>query len=251
MVLSTTHRRIRRVYLLCTAVLALCFSVVAKENDATPVNAIVVFDAPSGPAYVQVSGLMLNGKTELRVCDGVPKFDKRAYDLLPRIQLTGATSLERGKDGVLKLVVNGSNPICVVPSGLKFTGNVEFTPADAAEQAIMQGTLVSASVPQPGLPALKPGVQLVFVAASDIELAEYLRVQRTNTLNDWQNFLRQYSSSPHAANARNAIAGIIEHSAESTFSQYQKSAAARQPDLALLKQAREQAQEANRTVSGY
>src|SRR5215831_343897 len=84
-----------------------------------PATAIVLFDGPKGAAYIQVTGLTLNGKTELRICDDAPKIDKRAYDMLPRIQLAGATSLERGSDGVLTLIVN-AKPACVVPSNLKF-----------------------------------------------------------------------------------------------------------------------------------
>ena len=49
----------------------------AKE---TPVIAIALFDGPSGPAYVQITGLTLNGKSELRVCDGTPKLNKTVYD---------------------------------------------------------------------------------------------------------------------------------------------------------------------------
>src|SRR5215470_15170334 len=156
--------------------LLLCISAAAKD---TPVSAIVLFDGPNGPAYVQVSNLTLNNKTEVRVCEGVAKFDKRAYDALPRMQLAGATSLERTSAGALALTAD-SKATCVVPSNLRFDRNAELTPADAAEQAFLQGTLVGADAAA-GLPAFKPGVKLVFVAAPDAELAEYLAAQRANT----------------------------------------------------------------------
>src|SRR5205823_254942 len=122
---------------------------------------------------------------------------------------------------------------------------------EAAEQAVIQGTIISSPATEAALPAFKPGVQLVFVTAPDNELAGYLRAQRANSIKDWQDFLLHYSSSARAANARNALAEIIERSAESAFTEYQKLAASHKPDIALLKQAREQAQEANRATSGY
>src|SRR5205085_524194 len=76
----------------------LFFLTVALPAKEVPVTAIALYDGPSGPAYIQITGLLLNGKTELRVCDGVSKIDKRTYDTLPRTQLTGATTLERGAD---------------------------------------------------------------------------------------------------------------------------------------------------------
>lgn len=247
--LSPRSRPSTSVYLLGIALLALCLPVAAKEN-APSVTAIVLYDTSSGPASVQVTGLMFNGKPDLRVCDGLKKFDKRAYDGMPHIQPAAGTSLDRDANGNLTLNVN-SEHVCIVPNGVKFVGVTELTPAEAAEQTVLQGTGIFSAAPGVGLPALKPGTQLIFLAAPDPELADYLRAQRANTMKDWQDFLRQNPSSPHAANARNAIAEIIERSAEASFAQYQKSTATRQPDIALLKQAREQAQEANRTVSGY
>src|SRR5947209_1575727 len=247
--LSPRSRLSTSAYLLCTALLVLCLPVAAKDS-APSVTAIILYDTPSGPASVQVTGLMFNGKTDLRVCDGLTKFDKRTYDGMPHIQPAAGTSLDRDAHGNLTLNVN-SEHVCIVPNGVKFIGVTELTPAEAAGQTALQGTGIFSAAPGIGLPALKPGTQLIFIAAPDTELADYLRAQRANTMTDWQDFLRQNPSSTHAANARNAIAEIVERSAESTFAQYQKSLAARQPDIALLKQAREQAQEANRTVAGY
>src|SRR5579863_8176114 len=76
----------------------------AKDN---PVTAIALFDGPSGPAYTQVNGLLLNGKSELRVCDGVPRMDKPTYDNLAKTQLAGAAFLERTQDGALMLNTGG------------------------------------------------------------------------------------------------------------------------------------------------
>src|SRR5947209_6129900 len=247
--LSPRSRLSTSAYLLCTALLVLCLPVAAKDS-APSVTAIILYDTPSGPASVQVTGLMFNGKTDLRVCDGLTKFDKRTYDGIPHIQPAAGTSLDRDAHGNLTLNVN-SEHVCIVPNGVKFIGVTELTPAEAAGQTALQGTGIFSAAPGIGLPALKPGTQLIFIAAPDTELADYLRAQRANTMTDWQDFLRQNPSSTRAASARTAIAEIIERSADSVFAQYQKSLATRQPDIALLKQAREQAQEANRTASGY
>jgi hypothetical protein len=218
----------------------------AKDNPA----AIVLFDGPKGAAYVQIINFTVNGKADVRVCDGAPKFDKRAYDAFAHIQLAGASSLERGSNGALTLTVN-SEHVCVVPNNLKFERNAELTAAEAAEQATVQGTPVSASDPELGIPVLKPGVQLVFVLAADSELADYLRARRANTETDWKEFLARYPSSTRAADARNGLAGLHQQAAEAAFAQYQKLAAEHKPDLAPLKHAFKEAQAANQAASGF
>ncbi len=230
----------------CLALLA----VPLQAKEAPPVIAIALFDGPNGPAYVQISGLMLNGKTELRVCDGVSKIDKKTYDKLAKVQLQGASSLERGQDGVLALA-SASGSVCVVPSGLKFDKNAEFTTSEAADQVILQGAVVGASAKQGNdLPALKPGVRLVFVPAPDTELAEYLRAARVHTIAGWREFLVRYDSSPHTGDAKKNLAALFEEAGESAFAEYQKSVTAHQPDLAELKRAQGQADQALHTLDG-
>src|SRR3979411_2874817 len=93
------------------AVYLLTLALSGFAKDAPP-SAIVLFNAPNGPAYVQVTGVTLNGKTELRVCDGVATFDKRSYGVLPRVQISPASVLERTADGTLTLSVEGAKPFC-------------------------------------------------------------------------------------------------------------------------------------------
>lgn len=221
---------------------------VAQAKDA-PVTAIALFDGPSGPAYVQLIGLLLNGKTELRVCDGVPKINKTAYDNLVRTQLAGATSLERADDGVLTLTA-GAKPVCVVPGNLKFERNAEFTPAEAADQATIQGTVISSSLPGAELPPFKRGVRLIFVAAADDDFAQYLLAQRVNSIAGWQDFLLRHASSTRVPDAKNSLAAIYEQSAETAFAKYQLGTGPA-VDIAALKQAQHQALEANKVVAGY
>jgi len=229
------------------SVLALfsCFALSAQAAN-TRVTAIALFDAADGPAYVQISGVTLNGKTELRMCDGVNKIDKRNYEMLFKAQFVGASSLERGDDGVLRLIVN-AKPVCVIPGSLKFDKKAEFTPAEAADQALLQGLVVSASTQGLGLPPIKPGVRLVFVAAPDEELAAYLSADRAHSAAAWQAFLARYGSSMRASDARNALAAIYEESAEAAFAEYRKS----RGDLTRLKMAQQQVDNAEKTVAGY
>lgn len=240
--------RLAKNFALPMACILLVLSGPAHAKD-TSVNAIVLFDGPSGAAYVQVTGFTLNNKTEVRVCDGVPKFNKQGYDALPRMQLAGAASLERSSAGVLTLTTD-SKSTCIVPSNLRFDKSAEMTPADAAEQAFFQGTPVG-SDPAAGLPAFKPGVKVVFVSSPDAELGEYLAAQRANTVKAWQDFLGHHGSSPHASDARNALAAIHEQSGESAFGKYQQSVAGHNPQIALLREAQQHAIEANKTIAGY
>lgn len=219
----------------------------AKDPSLT---AIVLFDGPQGAAYVQITDAELNGKTEVRSCDGVSRLDKSTYNGLPRASLAGASSLQRGADGVLRLKVNGKS-VCVVPSNLKFEHNVELTPAEAAEQALIQGTSVSGSPRDATIPAFKPGVQLVFIAAPDAEFADFLRAQRANTIQDWQSFLAQYPSSSRRADVQNTIAGFHQLLAEAVFAKYRSSSNAKTKDLAMLRQACLEAQTARQLSPGF
>ncbi|MFL6437058.1 MAG: hypothetical protein ACJ71Q_05715 [Terriglobales bacterium] len=224
---------------------ALSASVQAKDSR----TAIVLFDGTTGPAYVQISGLTLNGKNDVRVCDGVPKFDKRTYDTFPKVQLASAGSLERDSEGVLKLTV-GSKPVCIVPNSIRFDHNAEFTPAEAADQATLQGVVISSSAQDNGIPAFRPGVQLIFLPAPDAEVAEYFLAQRAHSIEQWQSFIAHYGSSPRVADAKALMAAIYEQSAESAFDTYRKSAP-QAANLGYLKQAQQQAEQADKMVAGY
>ena len=146
----------------CLLLLALAHTSSAKD---APLSAIVLFNTPNGPAYTQVTGVTLNGKTELRVCDGVATLDKRSYDVLPRVQIKLASVLERTADGALTLRMDGAKPICVLPNGIKFDKTPELTPAQAADQAVIFGMMAQSSPQAADIPALKPGTQIFCTAA--------------------------------------------------------------------------------------
>jgi hypothetical protein len=238
-------RLYRRLYWLPVLAASLC----AAAKDA-PLTAIILFDGPEGAAYVQVNGIALNGKSELRICDGVARISKRNYDTLLRTQISSGASLERGTDGTLSLIQDNKST-CVVPANLKFDKSPEFTPGEAAEQTTLQGLVVSSSTPGLTIPPLKKGVKLVFVTAPDPELGEYLRARRANSPAAWEEFLARHPASVRTADARHALAEMRQHVADSAFSDYQKLAAAGKPDLGLLKQAYAEARAAGQADSGY
>ena len=229
--------------------LLLLLSITTYAKDA-PLTAVVLFDGPQGAAYVQISEASLNGKIEVRGCDGVSKVDKNTYNGLSRLSLAGASSLQRGKDGVLTLTVNGKSS-CILPSNLKFERNVELTPAEAAEQAVIRGMPISLTSRDGIIEAFKPGMQLVFIAAPDTEFADFLRAQRANTIKDWEDFVARYPSSTRRVSAQNAIARFHEQAAEAAFAQYQASNGGKTPDLAMLRQAYLEAQSASQASPGY
>ena len=232
---------------------ACCLSMIAMPVRAgeAPITAIALFDGTSGAAYVQISGVMLNRKTELRSCAGASKISHANYGKLPKVQLKSATSLEVNADGELLLTI-ANDTICVVPDNLRFEKRAELTPAEVAKQASLQGTVLSASANQPSeLPELKPGVRLVFVPAADTELAEFLRAQRARSIVVWQDFLGRYPSSAHATEAKTARAELFEKSAESELALYGQSVSTHSRDLAHLKRAKEDAEQAANSLPGH
>lgn len=231
------------------AVLIVTASICASAKDG-PIAAVVLFDAMHGPAYVQLTGVTLNGQTEVRFCDNIVNFDEKTYKALPRTSFAGASSLQRGKDGVLTLTVN-SRSRCVVPSKLKFDRKPKLTPAEAAEGSVLYGTPVGSSERDARIPEVTPGVQLVFVTAPDVEVAEFLRAKRASTIEGWEDFLARYPSSAHTTDARNSLAGLFQKAAEAAFAQYQQASADHKQDLDMLRQARMQAQAAKQASAGY
>jgi hypothetical protein len=208
-----------------------------------PLSAVVLYNAPGGPAYVQVTGVTLNGKTELRVCDGVTTVDKHGYDAMPRVQIKLASVLERTAEGTLLLSLDGGKPVCVLPNGIKFDKATEFTPAQAADQTLILGVAVQSSAQAAEIPALTPGTQINFVAAPDTELAEYLRAQRAQSAALWQDYLKRFPASAHSAQARQGLATLLVQTADSSMAEYYRSAQADAPRLGLLKQVRRFSQE--------
>src|SRR5258706_7842347 len=248
--LRSSNRRISRPTLLIAACCLTLGAMSAQAKDA-PLTAIALFDGSNGAAYVQITGVMLNGKTELRNCNGVSKIDRSSYGKFPKVQLKGATSLELDAGGVL-ILTTGKGSTCIVPSNFRCENKASRTPAEVAARATLQGAVVSASANQASeLPPLKPGVRLVFVAAPDTELAEFLRAQLARSTVVSLDFLSSYDSSSRTAEAKQTLAELFDESAESELALYRKSVAANTSDLSHLRQAKQKADQSINAVKGY
>jgi hypothetical protein len=213
-----------------------------KEPSLT---AIELYDGSDGAAYLELSDVLINAKAELRDCSGLPgpAIDKSAYGKLPKITIAAGGVLRRDQDGVLRYAATSSAPfVCVVPVNIKFEHSGSFSLAEMADQASMRGTPISPPSGFTGvIPPLKKGVNLVFVSAPNLDLAEYLRAQRASDITGWQAFLARYPTSPHLADSKLALASLYVANGEKSLDAYQRSTTSGSPSYDDLKQAKIQA----------
>jgi hypothetical protein len=227
------------------AVMVVVLALLAQAKEA-PLTAIALYDSPKGAAYLQLTDVLINAKAELRICTGVTqRIDRSAYGKLGKAELAGASALRRGADGVM-LLESGGNAICVVPANLKLEKDEVLTPAELADRAIVQATVLSTSPTSMGnaIPAFKPGVELRFVPAPDVELAEYLRAERSGSLPGWQDYLGRYPLAAHANAAKQASATLLVKAGEGNLSSYRKSVPTASPAFGDLKDAKLHADQA-------
>jgi len=220
---------------------ALIFVAVAGpvvHSKDVPLSAIELFDGQNGAAYVQLSDLLINGKAEVRSCGGAAQINKSNYGKLAKIPLNSTvTSLERDAKGTMNLT-RGSAAECVVPSNLKFEKDESLSPAQLADRAVLTATVVSSSpAGTTAVPAFKPTVKIVFVAAPDTELAEYLRATRAHSVAQWQDYLSRYSKAAHTDSAKHALAALLLKEGEDRLAAYRSSASASTPSYPDLKTA--------------
>ena len=220
---------------------ALIFVAVAGpvvHSKDVPLSAIELFDGQNGAAYVQLSDLLINGKAEVRSCGGAAQINKSNYGKLAKIPLNSTvTSLERDAKGTMNLT-RGSAAECVVPSNLKFEKDESLSPAQLADRAVLTATVVSSSpAGTTAVPAFKPTVKIVFVAAPDTELAEYLRATRAHSVAQWQDYLSRYSKAAHTDSAKHALAALLLKEGEDGLAAYRSSASASTPSYPDLKTA--------------
>lgn len=220
---------------------ALLFVAVAglplRSKDA-PLTAIELFDGPNGAAFVQLTGLLMNGKTEVRSCAGASQINKSNYGKLAKIPLNSAvTSLERDAAGTMTLT-RGSASECVVPSNLKFDKDETLTPAQLADRALLQGQVLSSSLAGiADVPPFKATVKIVFVQAADTELAEYLRANRANSVAQWQDYLSRYPKASHTDAAKQSLAALLLKEGTDGLAAYRSSASTSSPAFPQLKTA--------------
>lgn len=203
-------------------------SLVAWGKEA-PLTAIEVYDGPSGAAYVQLTSVLINGKAEIRECAqcGAAPIDKGVYNKLPKLTPGAGATLERGRDGILRYTDASGVTRIVVPTNAKFEKRPALSAAELADQANLKGSAVGTGAVAP----FAPGVTLVFVAAPDVELAEYLRARRANDIAGWQAYLGKYATSPHAHAAHVALGELFVAAGKDKVSAYQKSGEISYDDL--------------------
>ena len=222
----------------CLALALVFFTGSAVHSKDVPLTAIELFDGPNGAAFVQVSDLLINGKAEVRSCGGAAQINKSSYGKLTKIPLNSSvTSIERDAQGVMNLT-RGSAAECVVPSNLKFDKDENLTPAQLADKVALQGKVLSSS-PEgtTEVQAFKPGVKIVFVAAPDMELGEYLRGERAHSVAQWQDYLGRYPKAAHTDFGKQALAAILLKEGQDGLSSYRASASTNSPAYPELRTA--------------
>jgi hypothetical protein len=194
--------------ILAFAVSLPCF---AKDK---PLNGVILYESQSGPAWVHVAQITLNGKSEALLCGSLNSFDKDTYKKLSKSQLATASALERGADGVLKLVTQSSAD-CVVPANLKLEKKQTYSASELAQMAVIGGK-VTAKSNNGGdvVPPFMAKTKIQFMDSPDVENSDYLRAQRGNTIPLWQQYLQLQPSGAHKMQAATALAGLITYAAE-------------------------------------
>lgn len=230
-------------FLCSLVILALGASLFAKDKALT---AIVLYDGPNGPAWVQVSPLTLNGKVEVLLCGSATSFDNNTYKKLVKAPLATAQALDRGADGVLKLETAGKSE-CAVPSNLKLEKKQTYSPKELAQLAVIQGRVIAKSNNGgDAAPALMPNTRVQFVDAANNELADYLRASRGNTVALWREYLTLQSSGAHKQQANTALAALFSEAAEKELAAFQST-----QDYSHIAKARQNVAEAHKASPGF
>lgn len=245
---TTKFVRLRRQHQIYANLLAVALTAMLAVNawaKETPINGIALFDSPSGPAYALVSGILINGKTELRACSDNSALDKSSYKNLPKVALASVASLERMADGTLVAAVGTSPPTCVVPGNFKFEGNAALSPATLAEKSSYQGRVLSSDpAGTTALPAFPVGMKLVIVTEPDKPQAEFLRAERSKSIDVWRRYLAQYPSGSTLPQAQQQLADLLVKDGETKIAAYSASSSGAEPDFPDLSLAKQRADEA-------
>jgi hypothetical protein len=210
----------------------------AVQSKDVPLTAIELYEGPNGAAFVQLSGLLINGKAEVRSCAAVTEINKSNYGKLPKIALSSSVaSLERDAQGTMTLT-RGTDSECVVPANLKFEKDESLTPAQVADRAALSGQVLTSSVQGvTSLPPFKPTVKLVFVQAPDAELAEYLRADRAHSVEQWQDYLARYPKAAHTDPGKQNLALLLLKEGNDGLKAYRSSASSPAPGYEQLRTA--------------
>lgn len=216
---------------------SLCPAAFAKGPS---LNAIELYDGPTGPAYVQLAEVLINGKLELRSCASAEStpIDKSAYNKMPKLTLAAGGTLVRDNSGILRYSAADTPATCVLPDNIKFEHSATFTAAAMADMADLRGrALVEAAGDAAAAQPIKKGVKLVFLLAPDSERADYLLAERIANQAGWQKYLAKYPAAPHTDAAKKSLASLCFDAGEAALKTYQASASGASPSYSALKDA--------------
>jgi hypothetical protein len=222
------------------------FAPAALAKDI-PLTAVELYDGPSGAAYVQLSNVLISGKAEMRDCTPFQSaaVDKSTYGKMGKVVLAVGGVLERNAEGVMYYTAGLGQAVCVVPSNAKFEHGAAYSLSGLADQALLQGSPIGVGNGTPlYAPPLKKGVKLLFVAAPNMDLAEFLRAQRASDMDGWQAYISKYPASQHNTEAKRALASQFVAVGEAAVQAYDKSVAAVLPIYSELKTAKAKADKA-------
>lgn len=232
------HWRLLVPILLCLSLSPSTLYLNAKEPSLT---AIIVYQNGSAWMYLQASDVLLNAKTEVRNCDGVPEIDKSTYSKLPKFRLSAPASLEVLDNGSLRYTKDNSST-CVVPDNVKFEKGGSFTPGQLASRSAFEGKPIgSATV----LPPCKPGLLIVFVTAPDDEFAQFLLASRASQIPFWEDYLAKYPSTAHTKEAKLAFAQLLVTQSRAHLGLYNSSESLSTPAFPELQTAMQLASKAS------
>ncbi|MGB9337572.1 MAG: hypothetical protein WCB14_21365 [Candidatus Acidiferrales bacterium] len=193
----------------------------------------MVYQNASAWTYIQAADVQLNAKIEMKDCGKEQSIDKSIYGKLPRIRLSAPSSLEVLDNGSLRYTKNNSST-CVVPDNLKFEKNSSFTPGQLTAKSSLDGKPIGSAS---ALPALKPGMLIVFVSAPDVEFAEFLLASRASEIALWDAYLAKYPSAAHTEEAKLAFTHFLAKQSRDHLELYKASESQGSPAYAELKTA--------------
>ncbi len=87
------------------------------------------------------------------------------------------------------------------------------------------------------MPPFKPTVKIVFVAAPDTELGEFLRANRAHSVAQWQDYLGRFPKASHVELAKQSLATLLLKEGEDGLASYRSSASTNSPMYSDLKTA--------------
>lgn len=239
--LGLGNRKTTRIGYVLLLALFLSFSVWQARAKEPALTAIMLYDTPDGVSYLQVTGVLINGKLEMRHCSqcSAAPLDKSSYGKLQKFFLAPGMTLSRGEDGVLRVSSGDEAAEPVAPANLKFEGGHALTAQQLADQAVLKATsLGGPDGNAAAVPVLGKKVTLIFVSAPNTELAEYLRAKRAADIPGWKAYLGKYGTSSHATDARAALSALHVEAGRMSLSQYVKGVSAGAPAYEVLRAAK-------------